>query len=200
MNTIKDAGIAGQIILAIIIMTSVIFMIPSVLFTVGAGYLYGVFYGATIVVLSETLGAIIAFLIARYLLGTRSSNWLKKRARIAHVSNAMLSHGWRVIVAFRVIPFFPFKLSNYFFGLLPVTFSNYTIGTLIGLWPITLFNTYMGSITADLTSDSTFAHSQSTWQWLLYAAGFFLTIGSIIYLTRVATRTLSEYNDDQVIR
>lgn len=196
LDFIENAGISGQLIFAAIMAGSVIFMLPSVMFTVGAGYLFGVVHGATLVVVSETAGATVAFLIARYALGDKAALWLKQRAKLAHVSQSVLSHGWRVIAAFRAIPFFPFKVSNYFFGLLPISFSHYVAGTFIGLWPITLFNVYLGSLTSDIVSTVGEPQARTTTQWAIYTAGFLISIAAVVYITRLATKTLADYNSE----
>ncbi|MCK5923421.1 MAG: TVP38/TMEM64 family protein, partial [Methylococcales bacterium] len=113
--------------------------------------------------------------------------------KLMHVSSALLAHGWRLIAVLRMIPFFPFKLSNYVFGLVPVSFRDYVLGTFIGLWPITIFNVYLGSIAADLVSLGDAAIPRSPFQWFMYVAGFSVSIAALLYLTRLSQRILAEY-------
>lgn len=193
LNHVEKTGITGQLVFAAITALSVVLMLPSVMLTMGAGYLFGVVHGSALVVVSETIGATIAFLIARYLLGHKASSWLKQRAKISHVSHSVLAHGWQVIAAFRIIPFFPFKLSNYFFGLLPVTLRNYLLGTFLGLWPITLFNVYLGSLASDVLSTGAESQTRTSAQWIIYGFGFVLTVVAVVYLSRLARRTLTDY-------
>ncbi len=190
---VERSGLTGQWIFAMVVASSVVFMLPSVVFTVGAGYLFGVVHGAILVVVSETIGATVAFLIARYVLGDSAKLWLQNQAKVAHVSKSLFAHGWKVIAAFRMIPFFPFKLSNYFFGLLPMTLNNYLLGTFVGLWPITLFNVYIGSTASSLMTLESDQQVVSTQQWIGYLAGLLMGIAAIVYLSQLARKTLTQY-------
>lgn len=193
LEHIEHSGHTGQWVFAVVVASSVVFMLPSVVFTVGAGYLFGVVHGASLVVVSETIGATIAFLIARHVLGETARQWLQNKAKVAHVSKSLFAHGWKVIAAFRMIPFFPFKLSNYFFGLLPVSFNHYLLGTFVGLWPITLFNVYIGSTASSLMTLEPDQQAVSTQQWMGYLTGVVVGIAAIVYLSRLARKTLTDY-------
>jgi len=196
LTYIQDAGVPGQLLFALAITLSVLLLLPSVVLTVGAGFVYGTLHGSLLVVVAETIGASMAFLLARHVVGPASGEWLKERARLLHVSAAILSHGWRVIAVFRIIPFFPFKLSNYMFGLAPISFRNYFVGTLVGLWPITLFNVYLGSIAADMVSLSDATRLRTPLQWTAVGAGFIVSVIAIVYLIKFAQKTLAEYDNE----
>jgi uncharacterized membrane protein YdjX (TVP38/TMEM64 family) len=196
LEQIQKAGVTGEIVFSLVVASSVILLLPGIAFTLGAGFLFGVVHGSTLIVCAETVGATIAFLFARYAVGDSAAAYLQKRAKLMHVSTALLAHGWRLIAVLRMIPFFPFKLSNYVFGLVPVSFRDYVVGTFIGLWPITIFNVYLGSIAADLVSLGDAASPRSSFQWFMYAAGFSVSIAALLYLTRLSQRILAEYETE----
>jgi len=52
----------------------------------------------------------------------------------------------------RLVPFFPFKLSNYFFGLTRFSLRGLVFGTLVGIIPFSVHNVYLGAIAADLAT------------------------------------------------
>jgi len=190
---VQNAGTVGVIVFAAMVAGAVVLLLPSVVFTLGAGFLFGVAYGSLLIVGAETIGSIIAFLVARYALGNSATAYLHKRAKLMHVSKALMSHGWQIIAVFRMIPFFPFKLSNYVFGLVPVSLRDYIVGTFIGLWPITVFNVYLGSLAADLVSLDSAVSPRTPTQWVIYGAGFAVAIAALLYLTKLAQRLLTEY-------
>lgn len=190
---IQKTGIAGEIVFSIVVASSVVLLLPGIAFTLGAGFLFGVVHGSTLIVCSETVGATIAFLVARYAAGESATAYLQKRAKLMHLSSALLAHGWRLIAVLRMIPFFPFKLSNYIFGLVPVSLRDYVLGTFIGLWPITIFNVYLGSIAADLVSLGDAGSLRSPFQWFVYAVGFSVSIAALLYLIKLSQRILAEY-------
>jgi len=45
------------------------------------------------------------------------------------------SQGWKVVLAARLIPLFPFNLLNYAFGLTRIRFSQYALATFWGMLP-----------------------------------------------------------------
>ena len=147
-----EAQGAWAAVLFILLMTiTVVALLPGVLFTTGAGFVFGLVEGTLYVVTGTVLGSSLAFLIARHLLGGRAKEFVMARARLRLVSNELTPHGWKIVLLTRLIPFFPGKLSNYFFGLTRFSFRGFVGGSAIGLIPFSLHNVYLGSIAADLT-------------------------------------------------
>ncbi len=194
LSMVQDAGVIGELVFSIVLALAVVLLLPGIVFTMGAGFLFGVAHGSILVIVAETVGATIAFLLARYVLGRSASRYLISHPKLLHVSNVLLNGDWRVIALLRMIPFFPFKLSNYVLGLAPVSLNHYIIGTFLGLWPITLFNVYLGSIAHDFMALSDVATPRTPLQWVFYAAGFGASLLAVFYLTRRAQRALSAYD------
>nr|WP_277611187.1 TVP38/TMEM64 family protein [Microbulbifer celer] len=180
----------------LIIAAAIVFLLPGVVFTMGAGFVFGVAKGTLYVVLGTVLGAAIAFLIARYLFGQRVSNWVLSKVRPPNLGEILRDEGWRMVMLTRMVPLFPFKLSNYFFGLTPLRFRDFVIGNLFGVIPITVNNVYIGSIAADITSIGTARNARTPVEWTLYGLGFLLAIIAIIGLTRMARRALKQKIDE----
>jgi uncharacterized membrane protein YdjX (TVP38/TMEM64 family) len=99
-------------------------------------------------------------------------------------------------VLIRLIPFFPSKLANYFFGLKTVRLKDFTLGSLVGFIPFSVHNVYLESIAADLAAVGTGDVSRSPFQWLVYLAGFLATIITIVYLNRMPRRALARYTEN----
>lgn len=174
-------------------MLVVILVLPGVILTLGAGFLFGVLKGSLYVVIATTLGATIAFLIARYLFGAGITNLLTNHPRLSLVNNELTNEGWKIVLLTRLVPFFPFKLSNYFFGLTHFSLRGYIIGTLVGIIPITMFNVYLGSLAADLTKLGSQGASKTSLEWTLHGVGLVIALGAVIYITRLARRALKHY-------
>lgn len=188
-------------LLVILIMAAVVVLVlPGVLFTTGAGFVFGVVEGSIVVVLGTTIGATLAFLIARYLFGARARSFVMARAKLQLVSEELTPHGWKIVLLTRLIPFFPGKISNYFFGLTEFSLSGFVGGSLLGFIPYSVHNVYLGSIAADLTALSARNLSRTPLQWALYGAGFIATVVAVITLSRLARRALSRYTDSGAIK
>lgn len=196
LEWIDGQGIWAAALFITLMAAVVVFLLPGIFLTTGAGFVFGVFEGTLYVVLGTTVGAGIAFLIARYLFGERAKKFVLSRNRLSVVSGAMEKRTFLVVLLSRLIPFFPMKISNYVFGLSNFNFREYMLGSLIGFIPFSLHNVYLGSIAGDLMSLFSGESQRSGLEWLLYGAGFVATVVAIVYFNRVARKALSEYSDD----
>ncbi|MDH3980201.1 MAG: TVP38/TMEM64 family protein [Gammaproteobacteria bacterium] len=185
----------ASLLFMLIIAAVVVLLLPGVLFTLGAGFVFGVMEGAVYVVTGTTLGAMIAFLIARYLFGERATRFVLRHNKLKLVSEELAPQGWKIVMLTRLVPFFPFKLSNYFFGLMPFTLRGFTGGTFLGIIPFSVHNVYLGSIAADIATLGTRNTDRTPLEWGLYGAGFFVAVGVVIYFNRLARRALTRYTE-----
>lgn len=67
MKWIQEMGTLGMLILAVANVFGAMFLLPSMLFTLASGFLYGLYLGTMLVSVSCILAACCSFLIARYL-------------------------------------------------------------------------------------------------------------------------------------
>lgn len=189
-----DAGGAWTSLLFIAVMAVVVvLLLPGVLFTMGAGFVFGLFEGTAYVVLGTTLGAVLAFLTARHLFGARAQRFILTRNRLQLFSRELARHGWKIVMLTRLVPFFPSKISNYCFGLTQITLPAYTLGSLIGFVPYSLHNVYLGAIAAELSLLGVQDTQRTPLQWILYGGGFVATIITVFYLSRIAQRSMAQY-------
>ena len=106
----------------------------------------------------------------------------------------MASRAFTVVLLTRLIPFFPSKLSNYFFGLTRFPFGGFMLGSLLGFIPFSLHNVYLGSIANDLASLMRGEIQRSNLEWAMYGTGFVITVCAILYFNRLAQRALARYS------
>ena len=192
LEWIDAYGIWAPILFILLDIVIVVFLFPGVLITLGAGFLFGVILGSIYIIIATTIGAILAFIFARYLLSERIANYLRSKPRLSFIDQLLAKEGWKIVLATRLIPFFPFKLSNYLFGLTKFKLKDFVIGTFFGIWPITIFNVYVGSITADLSSLGTDT-AKTNIEWGFYIFGFMMTIFAVIYVGHKARQALKIY-------
>jgi uncharacterized membrane protein YdjX (TVP38/TMEM64 family) len=193
-------GVWAPVWFILIMAAVVVLVLPGVLFTTGAGFVFGVIEGSIYVVTGTTLGAVLAFLIARYLFGRRARDFVLARAKLRVVSEELTPHGWKIVLLTRLIPFFPGKISNYFFGLTPFSLRGYAGGSLLGFIPFSVHNVYLGSIAADLTTLGARDLGRTPLEWALYGGGFVATVVAVLYLNRLARRALNRYRDQGAIQ
>ncbi|MBY6189442.1 TVP38/TMEM64 family protein [Microbulbifer agarilyticus] len=191
LQWLEDQGWQASLLFILIMAAAIICLAPGVIFTMGAGFVFGVIKGTVLVVAGTVLGAGIAFLIARYLFGKRPSEWVMSKVKPANIGDVIRDEGWQMIMYTRLVPLFPFKLSNYFFGLTPVRFRDFLLGNFLGVIPLTLTNVYVGSIASDLTTLGSSEVERTPIEWALYGMGFVLAIVALVGLTRIARRALA---------
>lgn len=189
---LQEIGFWAVPLFIVIDMLVVVLVLPGVVVTMAAGFLFGVLEGSLYVVIATSTGASIAFFVARRLLNQRWVGYLRSHPKLGAIERQFARRGWRVVLLTRLIPFFPFKISNYFFGATSIRFSAFFFGTLIGIVPLTLTNVYLGSIAADLATLGVAGGPRSQADWLIYGGGFAVAIGAAIYFARLARRALEK--------
>jgi uncharacterized membrane protein YdjX (TVP38/TMEM64 family) len=188
-----DQGAWTPLLFILIMAAVVVLVLPGVLFTTGAGFVFGVVEGSIYVVAGTTLGATLAFLIGRYLFGQRARQFIMARSRFRLVSDELTPHGWKIVLLTRLIPFFPSKIFNYFFGLTPFSLRGYVGGSLLGFIPFSIHSVYLGSIAADLSTLGARSADRTPLEWALYGAGFVAAVVAVVTLSRLARRALDRY-------
>ncbi len=192
LRWLDTQGLSALLWFVLIMALVVVLLLPGVLFTTGAGFIFGVLQGTAAVILGTTLGAALAFLIARYLFGARIRRFILSNRWLNVINRGLGSHGFRVVLLTRLVPFFPGKLSNYIFGISQVSLRDFVCASLLGFIPFSLHNVYLGSIAADIATLGSRNIERTPLEWGLYGAGFVMSIIVVLYLNRVASRLLAE--------
>jgi uncharacterized membrane protein YdjX (TVP38/TMEM64 family) len=99
--------------------------------TLLAGGLFGFWWGLGLVSIASTLGALLAFLTARFLL----KNWIQDRFsdRLKTFNEGIERDGKFYLFSVRLVPVFPFFLVNLLMGLTPIKAWSYTWVSLVGM-------------------------------------------------------------------
>jgi uncharacterized membrane protein YdjX (TVP38/TMEM64 family)/rhodanese-related sulfurtransferase len=116
--------------------------VPGVLFALAGGALFGPFWGSIWNLTGATLGATLAFLAARYIAG----EWVTHKAGglLKRLIDGVDAEGWRFVAFVRLVPLFPFNLSNYALGLTHIPVHHYVIATLVCMVPGAIAYTWLG--------------------------------------------------------
>lgn len=114
---------------------------PGTIMTFLGGVLFGTGQGTLYNVLGATLGASLAYGLAR-LLGRDFVELFIRKGKMAALDDQVGENGFKIILMLRVIPIFPFTGINFSAGLSKVKFLDFVSGTLIGMIPVTFIYTY----------------------------------------------------------
>lgn len=136
-NYFLTAGIFIIIYIAVVALS-----IPgAAVLSLTAGFLFG-FWGVIYVNIGATIGAILAFLVARYLIG----DWLQTRyaEKLASFNKKIAENGYNYLLTLRLIPVFPFFLVNIFAGITRITLATFAWTTIVGIAPASFVFIYAG--------------------------------------------------------
>lgn len=141
---VQGAGIAGPIVFMLIYAIGTVFFFPGSVLTLGGGALFGPVLGTAYNLIGATLGAGLAFIIARYL----ASDWVEQKTggRMKQLVEGVEAEGWRFVAFVRLVPLFPFNLLNYALGLTRIKLSHYLIASFVFMLPGTVAYTYLGYV------------------------------------------------------
>ena len=141
---LENAGAAAPVLFMLIYIAGTIFFLPGSLLTLVGGALFGPVLGTFYNLTAATIGAMLSFIVARYL----ASDWVtnKTGGRMKQLINGVETEGWRFVAFVRLVPLFPFNLLNYALGLTRISFTQYSIATYICMLPGAIAYTYLGYI------------------------------------------------------
>ncbi|MEQ8232104.1 MAG: VTT domain-containing protein [Gammaproteobacteria bacterium] len=187
---IEQLGWRGMLMLGVLDLVAVVALVPGVFLTLGAGFLFGIVAGSLIIIVATTLGACMAFALARLFVSTRAGAGKRLPARTRALIDATAEGGWRTVLLTRLVPFFPFKLANYALGTTRLGFAEFVLGTVVGIVPLTLFNVTLGSLAGDLATALVAPREHDSVQWTVYVLGLVPLALLVVSIGRRADRRL----------
>lgn len=188
----SQMGVAGIFIFIGVYAIATVLLAPGSILTISAGFAFGLWKGFLSVWAGATLGASLAFLIARFIARDKVEAIAKGNEKFRNIDNAISKQGAKLVFLLRLSPVIPFNLSNYFYGLTGVKFWPYVLASWIGMMPATFLFVYIG--TAGKAAVSAAAGGGAVtydWQyWTLMGVGLAATIAVTIWATRIARDAL----------
>lgn len=135
-------GFWAPLAFAVLFAAGTVAFVPGSVFTLTGGALFGTVWGAVLALFGATLGASIAFLVARYIAG----DWVARKAagRLKQLIAGVEADGWRFVAFIRLLPLFPFNLTNYALGLTRIALPSYVATSFVCMAPGTLIYTWLG--------------------------------------------------------
>lgn len=186
-------GILGWLVFiaAVVVFTSVFF--PDTVFAIIAGVLFGVAGGTALIVAGSLLTAAVNFAVSRLLLRNTVRGWLARNPKLAAIERAVNREGLRFQFLLRLTPINPVSVS-YVLGATQTRFATF-ITACLGLIPALFVEVYFGAVASHVAKVSGKVGEHSTLHTTLTIAGLVLSVGLLVYVTRVARRALSGYEE-----
>jgi len=149
LNFIQQYKVAAPLLFILFYAIGPSLFIPSLPMALGAGFLWGPFWGVVFSITGATSGASVAFLISRYLIadtikkrfGYDKWEWLREKVE---------RHGWKAVAFARLLPVLPFPVLNYMFGVTPIPFVHYLWASFVFMLPACIAYVAFGSSMGEL--------------------------------------------------
>jgi len=188
---IEALGPAGYALYIAAYALVTVMMMPAVLMMIAAGYFFGLVKGVAIVSAGATLGASLAFLIARYLARGRVERYASTNARYQAIDAAIGKKGWPIVFLLRLSPLVPFVVSNYFYGLTAIRFWPYVLASWIGMIPLQFLYVSFG-VAGRAATAAPSEGPAAAWKWGLLAVGALVTAAATVYAGKVVREALAD--------
>jgi uncharacterized membrane protein YdjX (TVP38/TMEM64 family) len=146
VRRVAGAGVAGWLAFIGVYATVTVLALPGSVLTLGAGFAFGIGTGFALVSVASTLGAALAFLIARRVGRDAILRRFAGGGTFAAIDGAVAREGWRVVVLLRLSPLIPFNALNYLLGLTGIPFGQAVLASWVGMMPGTLLYVYLGAL------------------------------------------------------
>jgi len=124
------------------------------------------------------LGATAAFLVARY----AAADWVRRKVggRLDRLIAEVETEGWRFVAFVRLVPLFPFNLTNYALGLTRISFKHYVLASLVCMMPGAVAYAWLGHAGREAAAGNTAA--------IRYGLTALALLAAITFLPRLVRR------------
>jgi len=180
-------GVWAPLVFAAVYAIATLSPLPKSVFTLAAGFVFGVPLGLAVVVSGATAGAIAAFFLGRAL--GRDAVQRLTGTRTARLDAHLANRGFVTILVARLIPVVPFTALNYVAGVTAVALPVFVLATVLGILPATAAYVAIGS----------YGGQPGSWPFIVSLGGLLaLTVaGGITFCWRRRPRAQTANDDGQ---
>jgi uncharacterized membrane protein YdjX (TVP38/TMEM64 family)/rhodanese-related sulfurtransferase len=139
---ITALGVVAPLAFMAFYAVAAVLFLPGSVLTLAGGALFGPVWGTLYSLTGATLGATLAFLVARHL----AADWVTRKSggRLKQLLEGVEQEGWRFVAFVRLVPLFPFNLLNYALGLTRIGLLPYVAATYVCMLPGAIAYTWLG--------------------------------------------------------
>ena len=134
----------------IYVITTALSLPGAAVLTLVGGALFGLVTGTIVVSFASTLGATLAFLVSRFLLGDYVQNKFSDKLKV--INEGIEKEGEFYLFTLRLVPLFPFFLINLVMGLTPIRTVKFFVVSQLGMLPGTIVYVFAGTQLAQIDS------------------------------------------------
>jgi uncharacterized membrane protein YdjX (TVP38/TMEM64 family) len=190
---IRGQGVIGVVVFSLVFVGVCLTPLPSVELYVGAGLLYGVWWGA---LLTNSLGLVVE-LCTLWLVHTRLRERIERRIeahpRVAAVDRAISEHSFWIVQLLRLSPLIPFGLLNYALAMTKMPLWKRLLTNFLGMAPMSLAQAYLGSLLYGVGALED--GPPATWKYIALAVGVATVVAATVITGWATRRVLGREQD-----
>lgn len=142
---LADAGnLAPLLYMVVMAMAVVISPVPSLPLDIAAGAFFGPLLGTVYSVAGALAGAVISFMIARFLGRELMERFLGGHVNFCEGCSDMILT--KIVLLSRLLPVISFDVVSYGAGLTKMSLKKFSLATFLGMIPLTFIYNYSGSV------------------------------------------------------
>mmetsp|Transcript_31779 Transcript_31779/g.42358 ORF Transcript_31779/g.42358 Transcript_31779/m.42358 type:complete len:442 (+) Transcript_31779:88-1413(+) len=181
-----------------------IICIPPTILVLGSGFIFSEAYGMVMGIYMATvtcfigccLGAIFAFLRARYMTRDLIILFAERYHIIQKLDSALKEKGFQVMLLLRLSSVVPFNVLNYIGGVTGIQLSSFVF-SLVGIIPQIVFTVVIGA-TAGNISEGKYSGDDELLQSIMLCVGCLFGILALVAIWRLALLELNDEEDDGI--
>lgn len=143
-ESLRSYGPLAPLVFIAVRVVAAVLLFPNNVIAIAAGTAFGPVWGTIYNLISATIGAVIAFGIARFVAPGWAERAVAGRVKLAALVQSVEEEGWRFVAFVRLMPLLPYNLLNYALGLTRIKLSHYTAATFVFMIPIDVAYSYLG--------------------------------------------------------
>lgn len=139
----QELGAIGYLVYVFLYILVAVFMLPAFPVTIVAGITFGSVVGGVLALISATIGACVAFLLARYAARDLIVAKFGNNPLFERIEKGVRENGTSFLILTRLVPVFPYNIQNYAYGLTPISLPTFGLVSLITMAPGAFIYAYM---------------------------------------------------------
>jgi len=149
-DSVESLGVAAPGAFVVIYAALTVGLIPGAALSVAAGALFGTALGSVVTVAGASIGAALAFWLARRL--SRASMEAIAGKHLRRIDRRLADRGLLAMLVLRLVPLVPFNVLNYAAGATALGWRDYLVGTVVGIVPASVAFSAAGANAGDPAS------------------------------------------------
>ena len=201
LEWMQDNPLPGFFTFVCLLFFTTLLFIPGALMTLGAGYVFnqtfelglGVVLGTIAVFVGSASGALVSFLMGRFLLRDCVAGLTNKFKVVQALDSALETNGFQILALLRLSPLiYVSPYLNYGMGGSAVSISAYTL-SLLAILPGTVMYVFLGASAKSLTEGEDEKNDQNqTFTLVTLIIGIVLSVIAVVWTSYYAKKELDK--------